>query len=113
MKIFFIILVIVLVFFQYQLWFSGNGYFRAWHLKEELAKEKKVSAELQVRNQALQAEVQDLKQGRDVVEESARQQLGMIKKNETFYRIVPTTHNNPQNPPNPPLSRGANNESGN
>jgi cell division protein FtsB len=94
MKIFFIILAILLAFFQYQLWFSSNGYFRAWHLREELAKEKKMSAELTARNAALQAEVQDLKQGHDAIEESARQQLGMIKKNETFYRVVPTTNNN-------------------
>ena len=95
MKIFFIILIAVLVFFQYQLWFGGNGYLRAWHLKEELAKEKKISSELIARNARLEAEVQDLKKGYEVIEESARHQLGMIKKNEVFYRIVPTTHNNP------------------
>jgi cell division protein FtsB len=95
MKIFFIILLIVLAFFQYQLWFSGNGYFRAWHLRDELVKEKKLTRELTVRNATLEAEVKDLKQGHDAVEENARQQLGMIKKNEVFYRVVPTTHNNP------------------
>jgi cell division protein FtsB len=94
MKIFFVILLLVLVFFQYQLWFSGNGYFRGWHLQEQLMKEKKISKELAVRNASLEAEVKDLKQGHDAVEESARQQLGMIKKNEIFYRIVPPTNHN-------------------
>ena len=94
MKIFFIILIALFVFFQYQLWFSGNGYIRGWHLGTQLSKEKKVTTALKDRNLKLAAEVTDLKQGHDAIEESARDQLGMVKKNETFYRIVPMTQNN-------------------
>lgn len=54
-------------------------------LDEETIKSKK----LQARNRALQDEITDLKQGNKVVEELARSELGMVKKDEVFYRVIP------------------------
>jgi cell division protein FtsB len=95
MKILLAILIALLLLLQYQLWFSSSGYLRAWHLRQALSKEQKTTQELTDRNKILEAEIQDLKQGHDAIEELARNQLGMVKKDETFYRIVPSTKNNP------------------
>lgn len=59
-----------------------------WRLENAIAKQTAENAHLKERNQALIAEVDDLKQGLEAIEERARSDLGMIKKNETFYQVV-------------------------
>ena len=83
--LFFLALVLAL---QYALWFSSGGLVQIWRLHHDMAAVQVENAALAERNRVLQAEVDDLKQGNEALEERARNDLGMIKKNETFYEIV-------------------------
>lgn len=74
---------------QGQLWFSEDGYRKTRNLRNAVAEQRLQNAELKERNEALEAEVINLKEGRDAAEERARTDLGMIGKNETFYQVVP------------------------
>lgn len=88
MRILAAILSILFVVLQYDLWVGDGSLATVWHLHQEVEKQKQANEELQKRNRALEAEVQDLKQGLDVVEERARNELGMIKEDETFVQVV-------------------------
>lgn len=81
-------LIALLVVLQYPLWFGTGGLFAVWELKREIAAQREENARLRERNQALTAEVVDLKQGLAAIEERARVELGMIKKGETFYQVI-------------------------
>jgi cell division protein FtsB len=88
LKILSILLATLLVAIQYPLWFGKGGWLRVRELDKQLAAQHEVNARLKGRNDALDAEVRDLKQGTEAVEERARMELGMIKKDETFYQVV-------------------------
>ena len=88
MKLLFVVLLILLVLLQYRLWFGDSNLraVRAHELRiEELQQE---AARRKQKNQLLEAEVLDLKNGLDAVEEHARQDLGMIRKGETFFQVI-------------------------
>jgi cell division protein FtsB len=82
------ILFSLLLLLQYTLWFGNGGLLRVWQLHDKVEAQKLENAQLQERNRALEAEVIDLKQGLEAIEERARSDLGMIKKDETFFRVV-------------------------
>ncbi len=81
-------LFVLLVILQYQLWIGDGGLRDLWKLHQEVKALKQENERLQERNAALNAEVLDLKQGLDAIEEHAREDLGMVKEGETFYQIV-------------------------
>jgi cell division protein FtsB len=74
---------------QAELWFSDDGYRKTMGLREAVAEQRALNDSLRDRNSSLDAEVINLKQGRDAAEERARADLGMIGKQETFYQVVP------------------------
>ena len=74
---------------QGQLWFSEDGYRKTRDLKSAVALQRRQNESLKARNAALEAEVVNLKEGREAAEERARTDLGMIGKTETFYQVVP------------------------
>ncbi len=74
---------------QAELWFSDDGYRKTMRLREAVAEQRALNDSLRDRNSSLDAEVINLKQGRDAAEERARADLGMIGKQETFYQVVP------------------------
>ncbi|HEY0634006.1 MAG TPA: cell division protein FtsB [Gammaproteobacteria bacterium] len=82
------ILIVLLLILQYTLWLGEGGLVRVWSLSEQVAAQEQENAQLRERNKALEAEVLDLKQGLEAIEERARSDLGMIKKNETFHQVV-------------------------
>ena len=86
MKILAAILVGLIVLIQVPLWLGKGGWFRAWELENQVSKEQQKNHQLGVRNAGLAAEVKDLKTGTDAVEERARYELGMVKKDEVFYQ---------------------------
>ncbi len=89
MRVLLISFVCALVLLQYRLWLSDDGMREVWRLRdavEQRTEENRVQA---ARNAALEAEVQDLKEGLAAVEERARNELGMIGPQETFFQIVP------------------------
>jgi cell division protein FtsB len=70
------------------LWLGKGGWLRVWEVDQQLDAQRARSEQWQVRNQALEAEVHDLKQGLDALEERARYELGMIRGDEVFFQIV-------------------------
>ncbi len=82
------ILTALIVLVQYPLWLGKGGWLRVWEVDRQLDAQREKSETLQGRNQALDAEVRDLKQGVDALEERARYELGMIKADEVFFQIV-------------------------
>ncbi len=91
-----LLLLLLLLLTQYQLWFGVGNVPSAMRLKGQVETQAAEDATLSKRNEALAAEVGDLKQGQAAIEERARTELGMVKKGETFYQIVqapaPATH---------------------
>ncbi len=88
MRIVTLILIVLLLLLQYPLWLGHGGWRRVWDLHRQVAAQKLINAETAARNATLDAEVRDLKQGTEAIEERARNDLGMVKKNEVFYQIL-------------------------
>ena len=82
------LLVIMLALLQYRLWSGESGLTGMWRMQQEVQSQKRENAELTDRNRVLEAEVNDLKHGVAAIEERARTELGMIKKDETFYQVI-------------------------
>lgn len=78
----------MLLILQYPLWLGKGGWLRVSELKEEMGAQEKVNATLVQRNGRLEAEVNDLIYGQAAIEERARFELGMIKKNEIFFQVM-------------------------
>jgi cell division protein FtsB len=72
---------------QYPLWMGKGGWLRVWDVDQQLAAQGVKNEGLEVRNAALAAEVKDLKQGSDAIEERARYELGMVKNDEVFFQL--------------------------
>ena len=89
MKLLSIILLIAFVVLGYNVIKGQNGVMEYRQVSQKLDEETIKSKKLQARNRALQDEITDLKQGNKVVEELARAELGIVKKDEVFYRVIP------------------------
>jgi len=83
-----LVLVLLLGWLQYKFWFGVGSSGQVVALEQQVDVQKRENAGLQERNDALAAEVEDLKSGESAVEERARSELGMIKPGEKFYRVV-------------------------
>jgi cell division protein FtsB len=81
-------LIALIVLIQYPLWLGKGGWLRVWDLSRQVDAQKETNRQYAARNAGLNAEVLDLKQGLDAIEERARVDLGMIRQNEVFYQIV-------------------------
>ena len=88
MKILAAILATLVLALQYPLWIGKGSWMRVRELDRQLAQQREANAKLKARNDALDADVRDLKQGLDAVEERARLELGMVKRDEMFYQLV-------------------------
>jgi cell division protein FtsB len=73
---------------QYPLWLGKGGWLRVWEVDQQIATQRETNAKLKVRNGALDAEVRDLKQGLEAIEERARSELGMIRQDEIFFQVL-------------------------
>ena len=81
-------LVGLIVAIQYPLWMGKGSWLRVWEFSTKVDQQKEKNLQLAGRNAGLDAEVRDLKQGIDAVEERARVELGMIKHGEVFYQVI-------------------------
>ena len=79
----------LLLALQYPLWIGKGSWMRVRELDQQLVQQREANARLKSRNDALDAEVRDLKEGSDALEERARMELGMVKRDEVFYQVVP------------------------
>lgn len=99
-----LILVIILIALQLKLWVGGGGMAEVDSLRASVAQQKADNAALQKRNQALAADVEDLKHGEQATEARARQELGLVKPGETFYQVVEPGAAVSAPPPPPPVA---------
>lgn len=83
-----LVLIALLAWLQYRLWFGGGGQGEVQALQQQVNQQSRENGGFKQRNEALTAEVEDLKSGEKAVEERARSELGMIRPGETFYRVV-------------------------
>ena len=81
------ILVALIVALQYPLWLGKGGWLRVWDVDRQLSAQADKNARLEARNDALAADVKDLKQGFEAIEERARYELGMVKGDELFFQV--------------------------
>ncbi len=88
MKIVTLILIVLLLLLQYPLWLGRGGWLRVWDLHRQVAAQQQVNEQTAARNAMLDAEVRDLKQGTEAIEERARNDLGMVRKDEIYYQIL-------------------------
>jgi len=83
-----ILLVVLLLLLQYKIWLGDGGIPRILELQKEVDTVQLQVDKLKERNQALEAEVNDLKKGLHAIEERARSDLGMIGKDEVYYQVI-------------------------
>ena len=88
MKILAYILAGLALALQYPLWVGTGSWMRVWDLERQLVEQRAANTSAKARNDALEADVRDLKEGSEAVEERARIELGMIRKDEVFYQVV-------------------------
>jgi len=82
------VLAALIVLIQYPLWAGKGGWIHAWEAEQKLAAQRARNQQLEQRNASLEAEVNDLKHGTDAIEERARYELGMVKKDEVFFQVT-------------------------
>jgi cell division protein FtsB len=83
-----LIFVILIASLQYPLWLGKGSWLRVWDLNRQITEQKDRNKVLKARNDTLDAEVRDLKQGYAAIEERARSELGMVKSDEVFYQVL-------------------------
>ena len=103
-----LVLAVLLAWLQYRFWFGPGNSGEVMVLEAQVAAQRRDNEGLRQRNEALAAEVKDLKDGEAAIEERARSELGMIKPGEKFYRVVEDAPPAPQpDPAAPPAGGGA------
>ena len=88
LRILTVLLLLVMMMLQYRLWVGEGSLAEVHALQKEIALQKNELGKMRQRNLALQSEVSDLKQGLEAIEERARSELGMIRKDEVFYQVI-------------------------
>ena len=88
MKILAAILLFLFVLLQYDLWVGDGSMATVHHLQQAVQNQQQANEKLKQRNATLAAEVADLKQGSEAIEERARSELGMIREGETFIQVT-------------------------
>jgi cell division protein FtsB len=73
---------------QYPLWLGKGGWLRVWEVDQQINAQREINARMKTRNGALEADVRDLKQGYEAIEERARGELGMIRQDEIFFQVL-------------------------
>ncbi|MGH8126350.1 MAG: cell division protein FtsB [Rhodanobacteraceae bacterium] len=85
-----LILIALLIGLQVKLWIGNGGMRDLRAIRSRVSQQKAENVKLKQRNEALSADVRDLKHGQDAVEARARSQLGLVKPGEVFYQVVDT-----------------------
>ena len=88
MKALTLIFVALIALLQYPLWLGKGSWLRVWNVNQQIEVQKDKNITFKQRNETLNAEVRDLKQGNAAIEERARSELGMIKQDEVFYQVI-------------------------
>ena len=99
MKSLTLIFVVLIALLQYPLWLGKGSWLKVWELSHQIDEQKGFNDKLKLRNQQLDEEVRDLKQGVTAIEERARVELGMVKQDEVFYQTVDPSQLGPSQKP--------------
>ncbi|MBX9811837.1 MAG: cell division protein FtsB [Burkholderiales bacterium] len=91
MRLLALALATLIALIQYPLWLGKGSWLRVWEVDRQIRAQREINQKLQARNAALDAEVNDLKQGFEAIEERARSELGMVKQDEIFFQILDPT----------------------
>ncbi len=95
-----ILFVVLIAALQYPMWLGKGGWLQVRETDRQLAAQREANAKLKARNEALDAEVRDLKTGSEAIEERARSELGMMRNDEVFFQLQPgVTPTRPAVPP--------------
>ncbi len=86
-----VVLALALVWLQQDLWLAKGGWRDMWRLESEAERQRQANQALVLRNQALAAEVENLRTGQDAIAEIARTELGYVGPGEVYYRILPAS----------------------
>ena len=87
MRLLALVFVVLLAALQYPMWLGKGGWLQVRELDRQVGVEREANAKLKARNDALDAEVRDLKTGLDAIEERARSELGMVRQDEVFFQL--------------------------
>lgn len=88
MRVLTLSLAALIVLIQYPLWLGKGSWLRVWEVDQQIRGQHETNQRLQARNNALEAEVRDLKVGQEAIEERARSELGMIRQDEIFFQVL-------------------------
>ena len=89
MRVWVAVLAVLLIAVQWPLWVGKGSWLRVHDLQAQLERQRTSNAALVARNETLAAELRSLREGREAVEERARQELNMIRADEVFFQVVP------------------------
>ena len=96
--------VVLIAALQYPMWLGKGGWLQVRELDRQVAAQRAANAKLKERNDALDAEVRDLKTGTEAIEERARSELGMVKHDEVFFQLQPSPPSSTPRAPDTPSS---------
>lgn len=88
MRLLTLTLALLILLLQYPLWLGKGSWLRVWEVDRQVKVQKEANQKLDARNASMDAEVRDLKQGFEAIEERARNELGMIKQDEIFFHVL-------------------------
>jgi cell division protein FtsB len=83
-----LLLIALIASLQYGLWLGKGSWLRVWEIDRKISEQQRINERLAARNDALDAEVRDLKEGLGAIEERARNELGMIRSDEVFFQVL-------------------------
>ena len=95
MRVLTLALAALVLLIQYPLWLGKGGWLRVWEVDQQIHAQREINVRLKARTGALDAEVRDLKQGLEAIEERARSELGMVRQDEIFFQVL----DDPTRPP--------------
>jgi cell division protein FtsB len=104
MRILALVFALLILALQYPMWLGKGGWLQVRELDRQVEAQRQANAELKARNAALDADVRDLKQGYEAIEERARSELGMIRQDEVFFQL-PAGTPGPDATKTPPAQR--------
>ena len=88
MRILTLILIIVFILLQVDIWLKEDGKKRTEELNQMISTQQQENKEMMIRNSELEEEIKDFKGGTEALEEKARTEMGMIKEGEELYLIA-------------------------
>ncbi len=104
MRLLLLLLLALVGLIQYPLWVGRGGWLSVWDMQQQVASQRTINEGLRARNQALTAEVEDLRTGTEAAEERARAELSMMRQGELFVQILPPDVKAPEVKGNPKSS---------